>query len=416
MENKGFKEGLLKDKIKKFKFAVIEAAEKLGVKQPPVKIWNCPTLRDNAIAHCHLDSGMICITEKKLVRLSDEEIFETATHEVTHLVHGNHEYRFQNTHNDLKTATWRAPTGVGIQSYSEADLARPVKKSKPSKPDNKKCNYYQGSEHKKGKLLQCSYCKGYFCELHSNPRPAGTRSLDDYNSLSREMQEEVNNPNSHPCISYLAYFEKKAKEQERRYGDALNRVLSKSINHKPKKSNWRTPIFSASDYKEEVETDNLEGSKDERYNPDYDEIEQYEPGKNNRGKTWHWPKIRFGRESFRIGEDITSHFVQLLLIAIVGLVLEYVYYNNFSLHYLFMGGIREWFNILQATFSFGLVETYNLFYLIINGIYYFFLYSYSVSLLWAVLTNLHKKGTWVFMMLIALAGWVIVNFLPEVIY
>ncbi len=156
---------------------------------------------------------------------------------------------------------------------------------------------------------------------------------------------------------------------------------------------------------------NIEEDSEER------EDEMYQP---NRGKSWkifRLPRFSFGREpNLHISGEITSHFAQFLLIVIIGLVLDYVYYSNLSLGYLFIGGIRDWFNILQFTFNFGMIGTYNLFYLIINGIYYFYLYAYLFSLIGAILTNLHRLGTWVFLGFIGLLAWIFVTFLPNVVY
>lgn len=96
---------------------------------------------------------------------------------------------------------------------------------KPSKPDKRHCNYYQASEHQKGFLGQCKYCERYFCNAHINPRPAGLRQFQDYNKISKELQEEAENPNSHPCIQYIEHFDKKAKEQDEKYRLALGRFL-----------------------------------------------------------------------------------------------------------------------------------------------------------------------------------------------
>ena len=138
MENRDFKEGLLKDKKKKFKLAVMESADKLGVKQPVVKFWECPYQQysPDEIAHCHHDNYMICISERRLEQRTDEQIMETATHEVTHLKHPDHSDSFHNTHQELMASSWRPPTGVGITAFSESDLQK-IKhiKHKPSKPD-----------------------------------------------------------------------------------------------------------------------------------------------------------------------------------------------------------------------------------------------------------------------------------------
>jgi len=41
---------------------------------------------------------------------------------------------------------------------------------------------------------------------------------------------------------------------------------------------------------------------------------------------------------FRIQRDVKPHLMQFLLIFIIGIVLNYVYYQTISLSYLFIGG------------------------------------------------------------------------------
>jgi uncharacterized protein YkwD len=98
----------------------------------------------------------------------------------------------------------------------------------PPKPDIKHCNYYQALEHSRSKLQQCKYCKRYFCEAHIHPTPArlfASKNRGEYNSLSKSLQEEINNPNSHPCASYNSYFEKKIEAEKESYRVALRNVL-----------------------------------------------------------------------------------------------------------------------------------------------------------------------------------------------
>jgi len=230
-----YSDRFLKDKVKKFKETVIEASMKLGVKQPIVKIWECPygDYNSDEIAHCHHERGMICISERRLKTMSYDKIIDTATHEVAHLKNPDHSASFHGTHQDLKSSTWRPPSGMGITSFSESDFKDlPARKHIPYKPDKRKCNYYQGSDHQKGDLAQCKYCQRYFCKIHIKPRPAGVRQFQDYNKLSKELQDEANNPDSHPCIQYTEYFDNKAKEQNEKYIVALDKLFGKKRRYK----------------------------------------------------------------------------------------------------------------------------------------------------------------------------------------
>ena len=233
MDIRDFQKKNLDDKIKKFKSSVHRASVNLGVKQPRVKIHECPHSRGNEIAHCHTETGEICISEYSLNLLSIDEIINTANHEVAHLKHGHHEPSFHNTHQNLNASTWEPPSG-GVVSFSEADLNRPMPKRKPNKIDEKSCNNYKTKIHTKGKLIQCKYCDGYFCKDHSSPGLAGLRNFKDYNKFEEEKEEMMRGKNTHPCIPYNVYLDKKLEKKNEKYEKALNKLLSKK-NYKTEK-------------------------------------------------------------------------------------------------------------------------------------------------------------------------------------
>ncbi|MEK6844392.1 MAG: hypothetical protein AABX83_03100 [Nanoarchaeota archaeon] len=414
MENRDFKESLLKDKKKKFKMAVMEAADRLGVRQPVVKFWECPyqPYNPDEIAHCHHEMFMICISERRLDQRTDEDIIETATHEVTHLKHPDHSSSFHNTHQNLMASSWRPPSGVGITAFSEADLQRSISKSKPSKPDKRHCNYYQTKQHSKQKLEQCKYCQRWFCKEHIEARPAGLTNFEDYNKLSKDLQEEVNNKNTHPCLGYNDYFEKKAKEQSEKYGEALNRILGTK---RKRESSYVSSSHSnkSYNYKEDEEGYDL--------NDDYEagRVEMYNPHKRNKGSSsssYNIRKLFRNIFSFHLSSEIKRVLTQFFIALLIGLVLDYIYYQNLSLHYLFIGGVRDWFNILISLLNYGMGGGYDIFYLIINGIFYFYLFSTTIRLVYATITNLNKKGTILFIIGVAILLFVIFKYFSNIVY
>ncbi len=223
---------LLKEKSKKFKLAIFEAAERLDVPQPIVRIWDCPSSKGEEIAHCHVSTGEICISESKLKTLDEEEITNTANHEVAHLKEPNHSSFFHETHQALNASTWKPPIG-GIISFSEADLKKwKPEKIRANKIDKESCNYYQADNHSKGRLTRCKYCKKFFCLSHVNPRPARLKNLKDDNLLNSELQEELHNPHSHPCIQYNVYFEEKKRLQGERWGETLDILSGRKVKKK----------------------------------------------------------------------------------------------------------------------------------------------------------------------------------------
>jgi hypothetical protein len=120
--------------------------------------------------------------------------------------------------------------------------------------------------------------------------------------------------------------------------------------------------------------------------------------------------------SFRLSHEIKETLVQFSIALFIGLILNYVYYQNISLHYLFIGGVQEWFGILMAVLNYGIGGGYDLVYLIINGIFYFYLFSTVVKLFYATITNLDRKSTWWFLASIAILVFAIFKYFPNIIY
>ena len=118
---------------------------------------------------------------------------------------------------------------------------------------------------------------------------------------------------------------------------------------------------------------------------------------------------------FRIQGDVKPHLMQFLLIFIIGVVLNYVYYHIFSLNYLFIGGVNEWLRVLTSTLNYGLWNTYNSFYLIINGIYYAYFYYGFVLVLYNTITNLDDTDTWVMWGWFALIIYAVLYFFPQIV-
>ncbi len=118
---------------------------------------------------------------------------------------------------------------------------------------------------------------------------------------------------------------------------------------------------------------------------------------------------------FRIQNDVEPHLKQFGIIFIIGLVLNYVYYQTLSLRYLFIGGVNEWFNVLMPTLNYGFGTGYNLFYLIINGIFYAYFYYSFILVIYNTITNLDDRDTWVMIGWFALIIWIITKIFPQII-
>ncbi|MCK9544606.1 MAG: zinc finger AN1 domain-containing stress-associated protein [Novosphingobium sp.] len=177
-----------------------------------------------------------------------------------------------------------------------------------------------------------------------------------------------------------------------------------------KKSNFFEPLTkkSISTYKK------AETKREEDY-------EMYIPGRKKHFQHQHFPRESLGFNDFlrkyiypRIQSNVEPHLMQFLLIFIIGLVLNYVYYQTFSLTYLFIGGVQEWFSVLIPTLN-GFSASYDLFYLIINGIYYAYFYYSFVLVIYHAITNLDKRDTWVMLGWFALIVWALIYFFPQIV-
>ncbi len=115
----------------------------------------------------------------------------------------------------------------------------------------------------------------------------------------------------------------------------------------------------------------------------------------------------------RIQRDVRPYLRQFLLIFLIGIVLNYVYYQTFSLSYLFIGGVQEWFSVLIPTLN-GFSAGYDLFYLVINGIYYAYFYYSFVLMIYHTITNLDKRDTWVMFGWFAIILWVLIHLFPQI--
>lgn len=161
----------------------------------------------------------------------------------------------------------------------------------------------------------------------------------------------------------------------------------------------------------------ISAHKESTTKPYEENDEMYIPG---RKKHHAYSNTRFNSRNFlskyvypRIQRDVKPHLMQFLLVFLIGLVLNYVYYQTFSLKYLFIGGVQEFFSVLIPTLN-GMSAGYDLFYLVINGIYYLYFYYSFVFVIYHTLINLDKKDTWVMLGWFAIILWVLIHFFPKI--
>lgn len=198
---KKFDEELLLQKKARFKEAVKRASKKLKVPAPEVKFWRdkCPYGSLVEEAHIHPDVQIICVSERKLNRMTYEDIEDTASHEVTHLTDTKaetgaiHSPDFYGRHDKLKEDLWRPP-GAGI-AHITPNANKEQVKSEKSKINKEECN--QHSCHSKINLKRCKYCRKYFCEYHINPFLPHFPTIAGGRVIRGEDQE-----GGHPCTCH----------------------------------------------------------------------------------------------------------------------------------------------------------------------------------------------------------------------
>tara|TARA_Y100000034_G_C6886075_1_gene406900 strand:- start:496 stop:1425 length:930 start_codon:yes stop_codon:yes gene_type:complete len=212
-------------KIKKSIFLkeVEKSAKYLGYSTPKVKFWEtCDRNHfDNERAHIHLETNTICIPLTEFDFMSEEEIKETASHEVTHLYDAGHSNRFQNKRIDAQASLFRAPHGtMGVASEEKKE-----KKSKPKKEriNKSKCNFHFC--RKRRKTSQCPHCKMYFCGEHITPKEAGMNLVG--NTDSRLSHLNSDDENAHPCFQYNNFLKRQEEKRDKEFIKALDKMKGK---------------------------------------------------------------------------------------------------------------------------------------------------------------------------------------------
>lgn len=195
-------EKILAKKRKKFEEAVVAACEKLHVAVPYLNFEGCPEEGGNR-SHFHPEEYKICVSRYQLYRLNFDDIFDVATHEVSHIFEQGHDNRFMNIHQNTRVKLWKPPQGiVVIKNGKKQDIIIKRKKVKPNE-----CRYHLCK--KEGKR-RCKYCKELFCTEHAKPTYAR------YDPKGKTKYEPVQGDvvGGHPCPAWTQkdYWMKRAEE------------------------------------------------------------------------------------------------------------------------------------------------------------------------------------------------------------
>jgi len=145
--------------------------------------------------------------------MSEEDIRQTASHEVAHLHHLGHDTAFQNKQSFIEKGMWSPPactSGALPEDYSPPK----EKKNKKEKPIKNRCNYHLCN--KKTKTKKCKYCGKYFCSKHIEP---------DEPIIGKEaLKYRIPKENSHPCFPYSRYLEKEAEKRRQEEDEMWKRI------------------------------------------------------------------------------------------------------------------------------------------------------------------------------------------------
>ena len=210
----------LRMKESRFNEFVEMACETYGVKYKPQVIFIDGLLPENPswLACIEIFSRTIKVSRTQLLKMSIEQIKETAFHEVTHIFDASHDTSFHNILDDVMTTTWEPPSGViVIDGNIRIDELEVAKKKTESKPDKVHCNHC-GT---KTELEKCPHCSRYFCEGHFKPI---LPSMPNFNNPNRFNEWKNRGENHHPCPNYYDYLRNEEKEKLRKYEESLDKM------------------------------------------------------------------------------------------------------------------------------------------------------------------------------------------------
>jgi len=181
-------EKILEIKKKKFIEVVYKICKRRDLPIPYINFDGCPDEDENQLAHYHLDTHIICVSESQLIKIIDIE--DVAIHEVTHILVMGHGSDFMNEETISSISSFSPPAGTVFIDGGGKTVKETFKEPKKSKIDKIRCNYHLC--RKKRKLTKCRYCGGYYCKEHINP----------YKPYLFGQKSNPKHKIGHPCIPY----------------------------------------------------------------------------------------------------------------------------------------------------------------------------------------------------------------------
>ncbi len=269
---KDFKEDLLNKKKIKFRYYVNKTAKKIKVKSPSIKFHRWDWDGKDERAHIHKDINQICILERELYRMTNEEIIETATHEVEHLRDKKdesnpiHSPEFYDRLDKTKVKNWE-PETAGIPNF-DGNLKIEFGIKKKIKISKTQCNHHLCEN--KTKLKECLHCKRFFCEKHLK---------------AQIPNDKFKEGESHPCSNYVDYLGEKEKKKKKKYREALTKLLGSK--NEENIIPYRKEDFDFGEYEKKTEKEPIIKKKKKKpikqviEENNFEEIENYDEPSNN---------------------------------------------------------------------------------------------------------------------------------------
>ena len=218
-----FDNDALRMKEDKFLEYVEIASKTYGLKYKPRVVFLDGFIPENPDweACIQVASRTIFVSRVHLLKMDEVRIKETAMHEVTHILNESHDTDFQNKLSDIKTETWKPPSGFGL-AVIDGNRKSEESIEKPEESINQnQCNYHL-CRKEETELNKCPYCNRLYCEVHIEPIPP---TMPYFNYPKKNYQWR-NVEKHHPCAEYYDYLCEKEEERHIKYSASLDRMSS----------------------------------------------------------------------------------------------------------------------------------------------------------------------------------------------
>jgi len=222
------KSALEKHVLQLKKNKVIEVVSRICRKRhlpfPSINFEYCSEENQYQLAHYHLYTNTICISERQLTIQNLDELEHVVAHEVSHILVQDHSSKFEEQLEISKIGAFQPSAGV-VTIGRTSNLSKIQKKTK-LRIDKTRCNYHLCRQ--KTKIQRCRYCKNFFCKNCLKAKPAGLMRFNTITPDAEEFRRLWQEPGGHPCAPYTVILEQKIIERKQREDAAFKKFLGSS--------------------------------------------------------------------------------------------------------------------------------------------------------------------------------------------